>query len=162
MSGGIRAQLIIVLLLSAFSGPALAQSACAKGYISLRKGPGNNFPLSWKVAKYMPFLILEKKSGWGKVQDMDGEVHWAKLSDLNTKDRCVVVKVNVAVLRSQPSNTAAPADLRTVDRYTPFMRIENDNESPGEWLEVADETGTKAFIHENYVWKPVMVNSFSF
>jgi len=149
--------LLLVLLAGA---RVSAQTACAKGYISLRKGPGTNFPLSWKVAKYMPFLILEKKQGWAKVQDLDGEVHWARQSDLNTQDRCVVVKVQVATLRSQPSNTAPPAAMRTVDRYTPFLRIENEN--PSEWLEVADESGGKAFIHENYVWKPVKVNSFSF
>lgn len=108
----------------------------------------------------MPFMVMEKKNGWAKVQDMDGEVHYAKLTDLNTKDRCVVVKVNVAVLRSQPNKAAAPANLRTVDRYTPFLRIEHDD--PSEWIEVADETGAKAWIHENYIWKPVSVNSFSF
>ena len=48
----------------------------------------------------MPLMILDKKSGWAKVQDLDGEVHWAKQSDLNTKDRCVVVKVNVATPQS--------------------------------------------------------------
>jgi SH3-like domain-containing protein len=126
----------------------------------LRKGAGPQFPVSWKVAKYMPFMMLEKKNGWAKLQDLEGEIHFAKLADLNTKDRCVVVKVNVAVLRQKPSNTAPPAELRTVDKYTPFLRIENDN--PSEWLEVMDETGSRAFIHENYVWKPVMVNSFTF
>ncbi len=151
-----------LVLLAALALPAWAQPVCAKGYISLRKGPGANFPLTWKVAKYMPFLMLEKKNGWGKLQDLDGEIHWGKLSDLNSKDRCVVVKVNVAALKSAPAKTAPPpAELRTVDRYTPFKRVETD-EDPSEWLPVVDETGMKAYIHENYVWKPVIVNSFSF
>ncbi len=109
----------------------------------------------------MPFLMLEKKSGWAKLQDLDGEIHWGKLNELNTKDRCVVVKVNVATLRREASKTAPPPEkLRTVDRYTPFKRIETEEAS--EWLPVEDETGMRAFIHENYVWKPVIVNSFSF
>ena len=160
MSCGFRAQIVVALLLFLPAVKAWSQPVCAKGYISLRKGPGPAFPLSWKVAKNMPFLLLEKKQGWGKVQDLDGEVHWAKITELNSKDRCVVVKVNVATLRSQPSNTAPLAEIRTVDRYTPFLRIEN--EEPSEWIEIADEAGHKAFIHENYVWKPVKVNSFSF
>ena len=158
MSGGFG--IILGLLLSLISLSASAQPVCAKGYISLRKTASASGPVSWKVAKYMPFLMLEKKNGWAKLQDLEGEIHYAKLTDLNTKDRCVVVKVNVAVLRQKPSNTAPPAELRTVDKYTPFLRIENEN--PSEWLEVMDETGSKAFIHENYVWKPVVVNSFSF
>ncbi|MGE4130348.1 MAG: SH3 domain-containing protein [Bdellovibrionales bacterium] len=135
-----------------------AQPVCAKGYIELRKGPGTKFPVSWKVAKYMPFLLSDKKSGWGKVQDLEGEVHWAKLSDLNRKDRCVVVKVNVATLRQEPSNRSALAELKTLDRYTPLKRLESDRE----WIQVQDESGRTAWIHENYVWKPVIVNSFSF
>lgn len=158
MPGPLR--VVLGLLFFGFSSIAWSQPVCAKGYISLRKGAGPQFPVSWKVAKYMPFLMLDKKNGWAKLQDLEGEIHFAKLTDLNTKDRCVVVKVNVAVLRQKPSNTAPPADIRTVDKYTPFMRIENEN--PSEWLEVMDENGSKAFIHENYVWKPVMVNSFTF
>ncbi len=153
------APVLIFGCLFMFSVQAWAQPVCAKGYISLRKGPGTKHPLSWRVAKYMPFLLLEKKNGWGKLQDLDGEIHWAQLSDLNTKDRCVVVKVNVAVLRQQPSNRSSPpAHLRTVDRYTPFKRVDTAEE----WIKVEDEAGNIAWIHENYVWKPVIVNSFTF
>lgn len=146
------------LLLLFVGAPALAQPVCAKGYITLRKGPGSDNAISWKVARYMPFLKVEKKGGWSKVQDLDGEIHWAKNSDLNTVDRCVVVKTNIAVLRQEPAPTAPPAELKTVDRYTPFKKLAVDKD----WVQVEDETGRKAWIHESNVWKPVMINAISF
>lgn len=131
---------------------------CAKSYITLRKGPGAKNAVSWKVAKYMPFMRTERKSGWSKVQDLEGEEHWAKSSDLSTAIRCVVVKTNVATLRKEPSASSPPIELKTVDRYTPFKRLEVDRE----WVQVEDETGRQAWVHESNVWKPVNVQSISF
>jgi SH3-like domain-containing protein len=148
--------LLLVILKCPFGS---AQAVCAKNYISLRAGPGTRHPVSWKVARNMPFLKLESKNGWNKVQDLEGEVHWARSGDLTTKTRCVVVKANVASLRMKPSMTASqPPELKTLDRYTPLKRLESD----GEWIQVEAENGSKAWIHESNVWKPVIVNSFSF
>ncbi len=107
----------------------------------------------------MPFMRqAERKSGWVRVEDLEGESHWAKPSDLTNRFRCVVVKTNVAVLRKEPSTSAPPVDLKTVDRYTPLKRLGNDRE----WMQVEDETGRTAWIHESQVWKPVNVQSISF
>ncbi len=131
---------------------------CAKNYITLRKGPSDKTGVSWKVARFMPFMRIERKSGWSKVQDLDGEEHWARTSDLSLNVRCVVIKTNVATLRTEPRSDAAPAEIKTVDRYTPFKRLGNDRE----WVNVEDETGRQAWVHETNVWKPVNVQSISF
>ncbi len=135
-----------------------AQAVCAKGYISLRKGPSTQYAVSWKVARHMPFLKLESRSGWSKVQDLDGELHWARSADLSTKARCVVVKGNVAALRQKPSPNSALAEIKQLDRYTPMLRLEQ----AGEWMQVELENGLKAWIHESNVWKPVMVQAINF
>lgn len=137
---------------------ATGDPACAKSYITLRKGPGPQFPVSWKVARYMPFLKLEHKSGWVKVQDLDGETHWAAARDLNSTIRCVVVKSTVATLRRDPSATSPTVDLKTLDRYTPLKKLE----AQGEWIQVEDETGRQAWIHESTIWKPVRIQSVNF
>ena len=135
-----------------------AEPLCAKAALSLRKGPGPQHPVTWRVAKHMPFLRLEKKSGWVKLQDLEGEVHWAKAGDLTSAVRCVVVKATVASLHKEASPTAPPPDLKTLDRYTPLKRLQTTRD----WLQVEDEAGHVAWIHESQVWKPVTVNSFSF
>lgn len=149
---------ILVGLISLACWDAGAQAVCAKAYISLRKGPAAKEGVTWKVARYMPFLKLESKNGWSKVQDLEGEVHWARGSDLTSQIRCVVVKTNVAALRQEPSASAQAAEIKTLDRFTPLKRLESN----GEWIQVEVENGLKAWIHESNVWKPVMVNSITF
>lgn len=131
---------------------------CAKSQITLRKGPGEKNAVSWKVARYMPFMRTERKAGWSKVQDLEGEEHWAKSSDLTTSIRCVVIKTNVAALRKDPNPNSPAAEFKTVDRYTPFKRLGNERE----WVNVEDETGRQAWVNETSVWKPVNVQSISF
>ncbi|HMN67737.1 MAG TPA: SH3 domain-containing protein [Bdellovibrionales bacterium] len=110
------------------------------------------------MARYMPFLRVDRKAGWVKVQDLEGESHWAKASDITNKFRCLVVKSNVATLRAEPAKDAAMMDLKKVDKNKPVKRLENNRE----WIQVEDETGRRSWIHESNVWKPVRVQSISF
>ncbi len=135
-----------------------ADPACVKSAATLRKGPGSDKPVSWKVPQFMPFLKVDYKGSWSKVEDLDGEAHWIKTNELTAKFRCVVVKSNVATLRQGPSPSAPLAELRSVDRYTPFKRLANEKD----WVQVEDETGRKAWIHESLVWKPVTVSAITF
>lgn len=135
-----------------------AEPVCAKGQTTLHKGPSSKEAISWKVGKYMPFLKLSTKKGWAKLQDLEGVVHYARATELSSRTRCVVVKTNVAGLHREPSSKAPAADFKTVDRFTPFKRVSDQSE----WIQVEDEAGHQAWIHESQVWKPVKVNSFSF
>jgi len=131
---------------------------CAKNYITLRKGPGAQYPISWRVAKYMPFLRQESKNGWVKVQDLEGEIHWAQGKDLSSGLHCVVVRAAIATLRKEPSTTAPMAEIKTLDRYTPLKKLEMKDD----WVKVEDETGRQAWIHDSNVWRPMKVQSMSF
>lgn len=154
----IFATLLLAQLLLTPNKARAAEPVCAKSPLTLRKGPGSKEAISWKVPKNMPFLRLETKKGWAKLQDLDGEIHYARAADLSSKTRCVVVKTSVAALHKDPTVSAAATDLKSLDRYTPLKRI-NDMR---EWIQVEDEAGRLAWIHESQVWKPMKVNAFSF
>lgn len=156
-------KLVLFFALSLLSTQTLAATAtgdpaCAKTAITLRKGPGAQFPVSWRVARFMPFLKLESKNGWIKVKDFEGETHWALARDLSSSLPCVVVKSQVASLRKEPSASSPPAELKTLDRYTPLKKLQAE----GEWLKVEDESGRQAWIHESNIWKPAKVQSVTF
>jgi SH3-like domain-containing protein len=106
----------------------------------------------------MPFLKMESKSSWTRVQDVDGESHWAQSKDLSAGLSCVVVRTQVATLRKGPSTASEPADLRTVDKFTPFKKLEIE----GDWVKVQDETGREGWIHQTNVWRPVKVQAMTF
>jgi SH3-like domain-containing protein len=106
----------------------------------------------------MPFLRLGSHKGWIKVQDLEGEVLWARRRDLSSRLRCVVVKTNTAALHKAPQFASPGEDLKNLDRYTPLKRIKDQKA----WIQVEDEAHNQAWIHESQVWKPVTVNNFSF
>ena len=137
---------------------ARADSVCAKSPMNLHAAPKDNAPVTWRAAKHMPFVRLDQKNEWAKLQDLEGVVHYAHARDITAKVRCVVVKSNVANLHKDPSGNAPAADLKTVDRYTPFLRIEDK----GDWIQIKDESNRTAWIQKGQVWKPVTVNSISF
>ena len=135
-----------------------AEPVCAKKPVTLRKSAGDGAPVSWKVPRYMPFLRIGQKSGWSKLQDFEGEVHWARAGDVTTALRCVVVKANVANLHKDPSPGSPASDLKSVDRYTPLLRVADQ----GDWMQVKDEAGHLSWIQTAQVWKPVVINAISF
>ena len=149
----------IVMGLFPFKSLWAQQAVCAKSsLVTLKEEPSDKAKTTWKVAKFMPFLRQEKKGLWIKLVDLEGAIHWGKARDFKADIRCVVVRVAVAKLRSEPSETAPTANLKTVDRYTPFRRLAEE----GPWIKVEDEMGNRAWINETNVWKPLAVKPISF
>ena len=138
-------------------GPA--EPVCVvRPHVSLRKGPGKDFGVSWAVPKYMPLLKVDKKGGWFKVQDLEGETHWVSAANVSRKTACAVVKTKTAKLRQGPGTEHPLAELSSVDRYTPFRKIDRD----GEWIQVKDDFNALYWVHETNVWMPVVRSKLSF
>lgn len=138
---------------------ARAQAVCTRSAMTvLRKGPGTKFEKSWVVSKYMPFLKVELKNGWLKLQDVDGQIHYGRASDFSQSIRCVVVRVNTAETRQGPGTRFPYGDFKTLDRYTPLKRISMD----GNWVQVENDLGMKSWIQDSKLWHPVKMQSVKF
>lgn len=150
---------MILLFVACLSLRLFAEPVCTnKPLTTLRKSADEKSAVTWRVSRYMPFLRIEKKNGWSKLRDLDGETHFARAKDLSTSLRCLVVKTNVATLHREPSASAPATDFKHVDRYTPFLRVADKDD----WFQVKDEAGHVAWIAAPQVWKPVVINSMSF
>jgi len=151
---------IFVLLLGLLPGVAAqAQAVCTRSSTTvLRKDPSSKAEKSWIVGKYMPFMILEIKSGWLKLEDLEGQKHYGRTSDFSQKFRCVVVKTNTAETRQGPGSKFPYGDFKTLDRYTPLKRLEAQDG----WVQVENDLGLKSWVQENKVWHPVKVQTLSF
>lgn len=145
-----------------FIAPGLAgaqQAVCARSsFVTLHEEPSTKSKVTWKVAKYMPFLRQEQKGDWVRVTDLEGNLHWGLSRDFRADIRCVVVKVKAAKLRAEPRSNAELAPLSTLDLYTPLKRVDDKDK----WLLVEDELGNKAWINEVNVWKPTSVVAVRF
>jgi SH3-like domain-containing protein len=130
----------------------------SKANVTLRRGPGEKYAATWTVPKYMPFLQIDKKGKWVKVRDLDGESHWVRRDKVSQRMSCLVVKARVAHLRKGPGSQEPIADLSTVDKYTPFRKLDRD----GEWLKVRDDVAGVYWIHEDSVWIPMVHSRVEF
>lgn len=130
---------------------AHAQPVCVqRKNAQLRKGPGTNFPVTWAVGQYMPFMKLAEKNGWAQVKDLDNQTHWVIASALTQRYGCAVVKTRQARLRREPSTRSPAAEPELVDRYTPFKKIDRN----GSWIQVQDDHQSEFWMSETQLWIP--------
>lgn len=149
----------LAILGSLFFGLSKANALCVvSAKASLRSGPGAKFPVTWTVGKYMPLAEVKSSGGWIQVEDIDGETHWISAANVSRKMVCLAVKTPVAKLHSGPGIQAELADIRQVDRYTPFKRVDLQDE----WSQVEASWGETYWLHESATWRPSRVKKFNF
>jgi SH3-like domain-containing protein len=151
----IRLVFMLILLLSpsAFAGLCVTSNG-----VNLRTGPGPKYPVSWKVSKYTPLAEIKTTGGWIEVEDMDGEHHWIYSGNVTRKLICVTVRTNTAKLRKTPGPQGELADIKQVDRYTSFKRIDEQDD----WYQVEASWGETYWIHDSMVWRPLKISKLNF
>jgi SH3-like domain-containing protein len=143
---------LLICVIVSVCGPELARALCVTAPIAkLRAGPSVDHRVTWTVGQYMPLREIGKKGSWYQVQDMDGEKHWIHRESVSTKIQCVAVKAKVATLRKGPGRKFPASEIPTVDKYTPFLKIQRE----GDWLQVQDEYRETYWVADNQVWWPV-------
>lgn len=139
---------------------AQAKALCVSSFQTrLRTEPRDSAKVSWVVGRYMPLVQLDRRGGWIRVQDLDGEIHWVPAKDVTSKGRCIVVKTASAQLRTKPSSKSPAFEIPTVDKYTAFKRLESEADN---WYWVEDEVGNRAWVRSIDVWRPVKVSNIGF
>jgi len=114
-------------------------------WTNFRQGPSTNDPVLFKGSRYYPVKIIDRKGGWYKVADFEGEQAWA-LGRLLAKVECVAVKVDRANLRKTPDIKAQV--IFTAARGASFKILKKQ----GKWLLVEHADGDKGWIHSSIVW----------
>ena len=141
-----------------------AEPVCiSKAKVDLRKGPGKKNAISWTVGKNMPFLKIaegrdKQNSKWFQVRDLDGQKHWLRPGDITSKVNCAVIRTKKAKLRQGPGANFPEAELASVDRYTPFKKIDRD----GDWVLLQDDYQGQYWANESSLWIPALRASVAF
>lgn len=132
--------------------PVTSWSVCvSKQRANLRSGPGAKYRKTWTVGKFTPLVVVDAKSGWYKVKDVDHETHWIHSSLVSSSIKCLTVKIKRASLRAGPGSKFPRTAYQRADLYTPFRKIDKQ----GAWYKVADASGNTFWIYETSVWRPV-------
>ncbi len=135
---------LAVLCLPVLS-PAAERLAVATPIANIRNGPGTNFDVIWKVERFYPVLVLERKGDWCKIEDYEGDKGWVHGSLLD-KTATIVVKKNNCNVRSGPG-TNFPVAFRAKNGV-PFQRLQ----TKGAWINIRHADGDTGWIHRSLVW----------
>jgi SH3-like domain-containing protein len=140
--------LYIVLLFTYLAGGmagAEERLAIQSNVANIRSGPSLEEAVLWKVEKYYPVIILEKKDDWRRFSDFEGDQGWIHASLLGPI-KSVIVKADNCNVRTGPGTKFDIAF--TVDKGIPFKVLQ----TKGKWLEVQHADGDSGWIHKTLVW----------
>ncbi|MBX7230897.1 MAG: hypothetical protein K1X29_02325 [Bdellovibrionales bacterium] len=150
--------LLVFVVLTVFC--VQSHGLCISSYqAKLYREATSDSQVSWVVGRYMPLVEVERKKNWIKTLDLDGETHWVRSSDVTTRLRCVVVRVQSSLLRKGPGQNYPLAEIQKVNKYMAFKRNEAE---PEDWYQVEDESGGQYWILAHHVWKPNKLNRIGF
>lgn len=143
---------LVVSALLSVAGASLAGSAAAAEILSVknesanfREGPGEKHPIVFAADKFYPVEVVEKKDGWARVKDFEGDVAWVAERLLGKQETVVVEgdRVNVRDKASTTSEIVFKAERGEV------FKVE---ERQGKWLKVVDASGDGGWIRDDMVW----------
>ncbi len=112
---------------------------------NIRSGPGTRHAVIWKVERFYPLDIIERKGGWCRFRDFEKDQGWIHQTLLARIDAVITVKEPCNV-RSGPGTDFAVAFM--VGAGVPFKVLERR----GGWLHVEHADGDKGWIAQALVW----------
>ena len=136
---------LLVLILTATAVGAAERMAVAAGTANVRSGPGTQNDQLWQVEKYYPVMVVEKKGGWCRIKDFEGDEGWIEASLLD-KTNTVIVRVPKCNVRSGPGTEHETVFI--VTKGIPFKVLQ----TKGQWLQVEHADGDSGWLMKNLVW----------
>ena len=119
--------------------------AVTSNIANVRSGPGTNYDILWRVEKYYPLIVLEKKEGWVHFKDFEGDKAWIHNSLVKKINAVITLKDNCNVRSGPGTNTSI---VFTVEKGVPFKILE----TRGEWVNVEHADGDKGWVFKGLLW----------
>ena len=141
-----RYSILLVLIIFFNVGTAMAERlAVVASVANIRSGPGSKFDILWKVEKYYPILVIEKKDSWYHFKDFEDDKGWVHQS-LVGKTKSIITKKDLCNIRSGPGTRNKI--LFTVEKGIPFKVLKRE----AQWLYIEHADKDQGWIHNSLVW----------
>lgn len=122
--------LLLGLFLAVAALPAAAEMVSIRGAtVNMRDGPGRHATVLWELGRDYPLRVLERRNGWLKVRDYEGDEGWV-FARLTARTPTVIVKQPRANIRSGPGTgyrivgrAESGEVFRTLERRGRWMRV---------------------------------------
>jgi SH3-like domain-containing protein len=139
----------IALALPLLLAPSFADAAeilsVKTASANFRENPHEAAKIKFSADKFFPVEVVEKKKGWIKVKDFEGDVAWVADKVLG-KQATVVVSSDKANIRE---NATTSSDVVFKVERGEVFKIE---ERKGSWLKVVDARGDGGWIRSDMTW----------
>ena len=141
-----RYSILLVLIILFTAGAAMAERlAIVASVANIRSGPGSKYDVLWKVEKYYPIFVIEKKESWYQFKDFEDDKGWVHKS-LVGKMQSIITKKDLCNIRSGPGT--GNKILFTVDKGIPFKVLKRKDR----WLHIEHADKDQGWIHDSLVW----------
>ncbi len=128
------------------SGQVFAQRlSVISSTANIRSGPGTNYEINWKIEKYHPVNVFEKKGNWYHFRDFEKDEGWIHKSLLGKLKTVITVKDGSNV-RSGPG--PGHKILFSIEKGIPFKVLGKK----GNWMHIHHSDGDKGWIYKTLVW----------
>jgi len=125
---------------------ASAEMLSVKGTsANFRDKPNEAAKIKFSADRFYPVEVIEKKSGWARVKDFEGDEAWVA-ERLLAKQATVVISADRANIRENP-NTSSDV-LFKVERGEVF-KIDERKE---QWIKIVDGRGDGGWIRDDMTW----------
>jgi SH3-like domain-containing protein len=138
---------VLALPLLLIPGLASAEILSVKSSTaSFRDAPHQASKVKFTADQFYPVEVVERKAGWTKVKDFEGDTAWVA-DKLLGKQGTIVVTAERANVRAKPSTSGEV--LFKVERGEVFKIEER---SDGGWLKVVDARGDGGWLRGDMTW----------
>lgn len=112
---------------------------------NFREAPSDIADVLFTADRHYPVKILERKRGWAKVKDFEGEIAWVAERLLGTQ-RSVVVVVEKTIARDRPEADGAPVfDAVWSEAYAV-------KQTRAGWVLVESADGKEGWVSRDVTW----------
>lgn len=112
---------------------------------NFREKPSMSSDILFTADRYYPVNILDRKRGWAKIRDFEGETAWVA-ERLLRREPAVVITVERANVRAAPRKNARVVFKGTWSEAYPVEEIK------GAWVHIRTPDGEDGWIHRSIVW----------
>lgn len=140
-----RLAVFSLALLTAVPGFSASMLSVSAEQVNVRSGPGADFDVVWRAARYYPLEILDSSGKWLMVSDYANDEGWVSRSVLSYVPTVVVVteKANV---REGPGLEYGISWVLGKEHSLKVLDVS------GSWYKVTDGEEVEGWIHRSVAW----------
>jgi SH3-like domain-containing protein len=112
---------------------------------NFREAPADDADILFTADRYYPVKIVERKSGWAKVRDFEGEVAWVAERLLN-REKTVVIRVEYAIARDKPETSGKQVFRASWSDAFLVKEVRTG------WVSIEGPDGKEAWVLQEATW----------